>query len=375
MWICTVYVLQASAAKPLHTELNIKFERLGLRFLRRMVTHDNKSTTRLVSEVMLYGLSVEGTVSNEVLIQGRLEGIRAIDLTTVGRKFSNILIMGTGSGLTHETTPTLENTSDNCLSFLVSRSPRPLNSITPSLQFDVHLSVFVPTIQYTHSINFIYEMELFISKFKSYSAFVSDSFKTAAVGVAKGLVSNDSKLVKGLSKIQQSLGRSVSHDQPSFTTSEDLSDIEECNGETVPINQAKDRIFFNFSVQSPVIVVPSSLKKDNCLVAHLGEIAVSNEFIGCSSSRSMLDRLTISVTRVSLHATRDEGSRIQLLSSGSSLTVSGKCFKVLRETSAMLQVHTHARTHTPTHTPTHAHTHTHTHTGGQEIRDGGTRWR
>ncbi len=351
---------------PLHTELNIEFERLGIRFLRRM-SPSNELTTRLVSEVMLYGLSAQGTVSNDVLIQGKLEGIRITDLTTIGKKFPNILLMGTSSGLTQEATPTNEQSPNNCLSFHVNRSPRPLNSIMPNQQFDVHLSAFVPTIQYTHSVNFIYEIELFISKFKSYSAFVSNSFKTAAVGVAKGLVSRDSKLVKGLSKIHSSFGQSQSQDQPSFT-SEDLSDIKEWDSEDASITQSKDRIFFNFSVQSPVIIVPSSLNKDNCLVAHLGEISVHNEFIGSngavesSVSGSTLDRLTISVTRVSLHATRDESSRQQLLHCGSSLTgSSGKCFKVLRETSAMLQVHSHILSHTHTltytHTPTHPHLH------------------
>ncbi len=315
-----------------------------------MPSHNQQQVfTRLVSEIMLYGLAVEGTVSTDVLIQGKLEGIRITDLTPVGKKYSNILLMGTGSGLTQETTPTTEDPAKNNLSFSISRSMRSMNSIQLSQQFDIHLGAFVPTIQYTHSVNFVYEMELFVSAFKSYSTVVSNSFKTAAVGVAKGFVSKDSKLVEGLSIIHSSFGRSMSHEHHSFIL-EDLSDTEDFDGEDIPINQSKDRIYFDFSVQSPVIVVPSSLKKDTCLVAHLGEITVSNEFIAPSkgvvslstaSPSAVVDRLTISVSRVSLHATRDEGSRHQLLSceSEGNLTAgSVKCFKVLRETSAMLQV-------------------------------------
>lgn len=306
-------------------------------------------STRLVSEIMLYGLAVEGTVSTDVLIQGKLEGIRITDLTSVGKKYSNILLMGTGSGLTQETTPTTEDLAKNDLSFSIGRSLRPMNSIQLSRQFDIHLGAFIPTIQYTHSVNFVYEMELFVSAFKAYSTVVSNSFKTAAVGVAKGFVSKDSKLMVGLSKIHSSFGRSKSHEHHSFI-SEDFSDTEDFDGEDISINESKDRIYFDFSVQSPVIVIPSSLKKENCLVAHLGEITVSNEFIvpsrvavssSTASPSAVVDRLTISVSRVSLHATRDEISRHQLLSFGSEGILSPgsvKCFKVLRETSAILQV-------------------------------------
>ena len=292
-------------------------------------------------------------MGTDVLIQGQLEGIRAADLTPVGKKYSDILLMGTGCNLTNEATPT-KNSSDDpaktSLSFSVSRSLQPMSSPLLSQQFsDVHLNVFVPTIQYTHSVNFVYEMEIFVSEFKSYSTIVSDSFKTAAVGVAKGFVSKESQLAKGLSKLHLSFGRSLSQTHQSFT-SEDFSDTEEIDA-GVMTSRSKDRLYFNFSIQSPVIVLPSSLKKEDCLIAHLGEITVSNEFIPPQDAppsdenpaipSSAIDRLTISICRVSLHATRDEESRRDLLSgcvNDSLLLRSSKCFKVLKETSAMLQL-------------------------------------
>ena len=337
---------------PLHTELNVKFERLGIRILRKLTEAEQTpfSSTRVISKITLYGLTVEGTVGTDVLIQGQLEGIRAADLTPAGKKYSDILLMGTGCGPNQEATPT-KNPSDDpaktSLSFSISRSPQPMRSPMLSQQFsDVHLNIFVPTIQYTHSINFVYEMEIFVSEFKSYSTMVSDSFKTAAVGVAKGLVSKENQLAKGLSKLHISFGRSLSQAHQSFT-SEDFSDTEEIDAGELP-SVSKDRMYFNFSIQSPVIVLPKSLKKEDCLIAHLGEIAVSNEFISpqeeptsFAPSSSTIDRLMISISRVSLHATRDEGSRRDLLSgcvNDSVLSRSGKCFKVLKETSAMLQV-------------------------------------
>lgn len=358
----------AQLLKPLHTELSVKFEQLGIRMLRRTTSHDAHlqmpqgkeamSATRLISEVMLYGLTAEGTVSTDVLFQGKVEGIRITDLTPAGKKYPDILLMGASSGLEQRAMPSHDpdiDTAKQSLSFSISRSPRPSTSLHSQLtqQFsDIHLSAFVPTIRYTHSVNFVYEMEIFVSEFQAYSSLVSRSFKTAAVGVARGFVSEESQLAKGLSKLHVSFGRTLSHNCPSFS-SDDLSDSDEIDaGEPVGSN---DRIYFDFSVQSPVIVLPSSLKKDDCLIAHLGEITINNEFINpqepnttsfsdsfSAPSVNLTDRLTISITRVSLHATRNNESRKQLLSGqipkDAHLSSSKKCFKVLRETSAMIQV-------------------------------------
>ena len=313
------------------------------------------SATRLISEIILYGLTAEGTVSTDVLFQGKVEGIRVTDLTPAGKKYPDILLMGAGSGLEQRAVPSHDpgiDTAKQSLSFSISRSPRPLNSLHSQLTqhfSDIHLSAFVPTIRYTHSVNFVCEMEIFVSEFQSYSSLVSKSFKTAAVGVARGFVSEESQLARGLSKLHVSFGRTLSRNCPSCS-SDDLSDSDELDaGDPVGSN---DRIYFDFSVQSPVIVLPSSLKKDDCLIAHLGEITISNEFVNpqepnttsfsesfSAPSLNSIDRLTVSITRVSLHATRNEESRKQLLSGQNpNLSSSKKCFKVLRETSAMVQV-------------------------------------
>jgi len=286
---------------------------------------------------MLYGLLINGTISTDVLIKGNLDGVCVTDLTLTGKKYSNIISMGTKFDKTQET-------DENILSFSISRSYRSKNLLLSELYSDVHLKVFVPSIIYTHSVNFVQEMEIFISEFRSYSKIVTESFKTAAVGVAKGLVSKESQLARGLTKLHMSFGQSLMKPHQSFN-SDDFSDYDETDLPTTP-TKTKDQIYFDFSINSPVIILPSSLKKEECLVAHLGQIAINNSYMYVDSNNSdvqetVIDRVCVEISRVSLHATKDLKSRTDLLSCSqehSILSQNPKCFKVLRETTAKLQV-------------------------------------
>lgn len=380
----------------------MQFERLGIRLLRRKSSSKKKkqpspfassgllhssaanatispTAARLIAKIMLYGLSVQGTVSADVAIDGRLEGVQVTDLTPESKKYADIVHLGVGGGeLSHGTKPSSVSEFDDvnrqqqqqqrqALSFSVSRSARPLTSPSSSSgsatpPSDVTLRLSVPAIHYTHSVNLVYEMEMFVSDFKFYSSKLTDSMRSAAFGVAKGFVSKESHLAKGLGKLHSSFGYTSTSRAANLSTlpPEDSIEIEEIDGEAEAKKVPPDRIFVKILVQSPVIVLPSSLDQDKCLVAHLGKIVVENEFIPeelatqqtdinqslnttsfyLDRSSPEVERLTLTVSNISLHATQSKVGRDWLEAALSEELSSSpeSCFKVLKESSISVQI-------------------------------------
>ena len=313
---------------------------------------------------MLYGLSVQGTVSTDLTIDGRLDGVQVMDLTPQSKKYANIVLLGVGgesSSARHASVSGLDHEQPQALSFSISRSTRPLASITSSSGVsppsDVTLRLSVPAIHYTHSVNFVYEMEMFVSDFKFYSTILTESMRSAAFGVAKGFVSKESHIAKGLGRLHSSFGYSSSRTNLNVPQDE-VIELEEIDGGVAP--KLPDRIFLKISVQSPVIVLPSSLEQDKCLVAHLGKIVVENEFIPeeeCTSQTNVnqslnttsllldesspeVERLSLTVSNISLHATHSKEGR-EWLEAAQSEELSSppdSCFKVLKESSISVQI-------------------------------------
>ena len=373
--------LQEQSKFQLHTEVKVHFERLGIRLLRRRLTLKRESalsastpasTARLVAKIMLYSLAVQGTVSSDVAIDGRLDGVQVTDLTPQSKKYSNIVLLGIHEdGESCFTTRRgsasgLENRDQQALSFSISRSARPLTSVsrTATPPSDVTLRLSVPAIHYTHSVNFVYEMEMFISDLQFYSSKLSDSMKSAAFGVAKGFVRKESHLAKGLGRLQSSFGYTSSRNSLGVLPQPDETGSGECDKIDGEVSRkVPDKIFLKFSVQSPVIVLPNSLDRDRCLVAHLGKIVVENEFIpeelvstttqtdinqSLSMTSSLLlnqsshevERLTLTISNISLHATQTKEGRewLEAARSEELSTSPSSCFKVLKESSISVQI-------------------------------------
>ena len=395
-------LMPLTAQEPLHTEVKVTFERLGVRMLRRVEEVQQPVATYKIStgqkpplssiesekgcvscffaSIMLYGLIAEGIISADISISGKMEGVQVKDVTPKGRNYSNILVIrvdgeeGCGGedrrGKT-ERKKLEESTADGfrlsqCLSFSLHRSSRPLvtsngssspSTQVPGIKHDVHFSAFVPAIHYLHSINFVYELELFVKDITS----ATTSFRNAAVGVAKGLVGQQSKLTKGLSRLHSSFGH-VSTKSASRTDSiVDGEGGEEETDTDMPVELRGSRFFFNVSIQSPVIVLPRSLTSEECLVAHLGEIKAWNDYIIGSSPTmeseieivtpespsftvcgpASMERVAVSVSNISLHATRTRESRRELEASGGDRAKLDDCCKVLKEMSLSLQIDRH----------------------------------
>lgn len=355
----------------------MSFERLGVRLLRKADTPLPSSTkprpstpsrdvgtgSFLVASFMLYGLSAEGKASTDISILGRLEGVHVQDISPVGRKYPDILVIGVGEE-PHPLKPVGEEPHTlkpaHCLSFSITRCPGSSISLPgspPHGHTDVHLSAFVPAIHYLHSVNFVYEIERFVSEFIKY--FNAAVIKSAAVGVAKGLVRQESQLAKSLSRLHTSFGHAQMTPPPEDAGGEEEGDVPEDTDPRLPFRFGGNKLYFDISVQSPVIVVPSSLSKEDCLVAHLGEITAKNEYISypyadstalvseelvtssippSTSTPPSIERVVLTVSNISLHATHTEESRLELESFSPGQRYPQHCSKVVRETSMVIQV-------------------------------------
>ena len=316
---------------------------------------DRPPTAQFIASIMFYRLGIEARVSAETSLEGRLEGVEVVDLTPMGRKYSNVLSMGAkvmaDTGSVREEgegrASTYPDVVPESLHFSIHISPRADDVLVSSTANDAHLTLLVPAIHYTHSVNLLYELELFVSELQVYSSIVMDSFSSAAVEVARGLVNERSQIAEQLGKLSTSLGPrgNIPTMQASAT-----AEMESTDG-PLPFS-GSDQLYLNISVQSPVIVLPSSPHSESCLVAFLGEITVQNQFLftGDStkdvlsstffSSLSDTERLSLRISNMSLHSTRDERIR-QALVSGENREegkVGGSWCKVLKETSVVVDI-------------------------------------
>ena len=197
------------------------FERLGVHMLRRVrpskrrcghgrSQREKQASAQLIASIMFYRLGIEAHMSWEMSLEGRLEDVEVEDLTPLGGKYCKILSMGTGKGVIkadegqrregeerEREIGSLDGSGHpRSLHFSVHINPRTSVLLVSSAANDVHVTVSVPAVHYTHSINLVYEIELFISEFQHYFSAIMESFSSAAVGMAKGLVKERSQIAK-----------------------------------------------------------------------------------------------------------------------------------------------------------------------------------
>ena len=334
--------------------MKLEWDRLDILIVRRRTKKPSPAMpgqvvagAHRVGKVALVGLGVDGWFCSDTHIQGKLGGIHVEDLSPAGKKYRDIVSMGT-EGFAHKTVSDpieagcFSTNHLDSLSFSIQRSRQPQPASSGPL-YHIVVSVSMPSIYYTHSVNFIYEIEEFISDFKFYSGQLSESVRKAAVGVARGLVGQKSHLAEGLDKLAF-LGPAK--------TSMSLDDEKEVDVVDGAVPVAENHLFYNISIQSPVIVVPSSLRGEDTLVAHLGEISLQNQFPLTFDDFSSLcpgiaqvpqtERIVLKVTNMSLHASHDRESREWLVSTTTPTSRGASCpgrwSKVLKETSAELQI-------------------------------------
>lgn len=337
--------LDAMPTTPVISELSVEFEKLCVKLLRRsnpILSSSSVSTCPFIlsASIDFEGLGIEATVGNEILIEGHLEGAMVRDLTEDGQTYSLIVSVGKcrdGRNIDMITTMVTSLNSllkpSEVISFQLKRVPR-------GSAHDVFVSAHIPSILYTHSVNLVRELEMFFVEFKQYVTTLSSSVKSAAIEVAKGLVSDESHLALGLNRLSSTLGGA--------TLQRDTSIEDEANdGDKV---SSVDRVLIDILVMSPVIVIPSSRTSSDTIVAHLGEISVKSSYMSlshgressvirdCALSSSEIDRLAVKISNMSLNASHDAASLDWLKQDSTEGFCTGQWSQILKETSFELVI-------------------------------------
>lgn len=160
----------------------------------------------------------------------------------------------------------------------VSRSSSPcLDSAADTDAADcIKVSLKVASLCYTHSPATLHQLSQCVSEFKEYKSSVAKSLKNVASEVAKGMVAKRGDLSQtGLFGSNTSLDKyskyrsNISLDQTEVEYFENATFCEE-------IEKKSPKIILDASFDSPVIVVPKSATSSQVLVAHLGQISLSN---------------------------------------------------------------------------------------------------
>ena len=304
------------------------------------------------------GLGVQAKVGNEITIEGCLEGAMVRDLTQAGQKYPMIISVGKcreGRSIDMITSMLTSYSSlavpAEVFSFCLRRVPRttpPTHPTNIATVYDVNVTVRVPSILYTHSVNFVREMEIFTLEFKQYFTSISSSVKTAALEVAKGLVSDESQLVMGLNKLSSSLGGPLLSSRDAELSVDETIEVEE-DIDFSGLGDV-DRVLIDVLVHSPVVVLPSSMTSSDTIVAHLGEISLKNEYIsltrdedriasiGYELSSSEVDRIVLKISNMSLNASHDEASLDWLKQDCTNGMCAGRWSQVMKETSFELVI-------------------------------------
>lgn len=213
---------------------------------------------------------IHATLGSTITVEGSLGGLQVLDLTPEGVAHQRILSIGKDpltdpphvqrdllSSLTQEIYAmgtSKEKYMEECqaLSFQISRS----------LTANVSIKVRMASVWYTHCARFMQEISWCATEFKHYLKNLAKSIREKATDMALGLVQPRSDLALNMTaataseKCQTTPRRSVKSQEKPPT----------------PVDISLDII-----LDTPVLVLPRSSCSPQVLVAHLGQITVTNK--------------------------------------------------------------------------------------------------
>ncbi|XP_053397933.1 intermembrane lipid transfer protein VPS13D-like isoform X2 [Mercenaria mercenaria] len=289
------------------TELTADFNRLSVMMMRLDYSSGGKAARKVATATMSCA-RVQASIGSELSMSGSLGGFHVFDVTPENKRHRRLFTAGHDVCRESVLTPNISRTAnesepfdnDDNKAFSFSFS-KPLSNNgeayldSTNAEDTKKVSLKVASLCYTHSPRTLNELSLCVSEFKEYRTSVAQSIKSVASEVAKGMVAKRSELGLGQSSLYGSSSslegfggsRQKLNIAPEKAESEYFENMTFCEeAETV-----ETRIELDASFDSPIIVVPKNATSANVLVAHLGEITVSNT-VDKSQGHSFEDVLT-----------------------------------------------------------------------------------
>ncbi|RZC42308.1 vacuolar protein sorting-associated protein 13D [Asbolus verrucosus] len=232
------------------TELTFDFHRLNVLLLRGVVR-----------DGVLCGSKIE--------LEGSLGGLQVLDLTPEGHMHQRIISVGRDPLM--ETmhplyTMSMPQEDDRtAFSFKVVRSLEVIND-----KDIADVTIRMASLWYTHSPQFVMELQSCASEFKQYLSNLARSIRTAATDMALGLVHARAEALAQSLYMNARLSTSIYGSALSFS---------ECSS---PRRRRRSSSMepsgLDVELDSPVLVVPQASNSPKVFVAHLGKISISNKY-------------------------------------------------------------------------------------------------
>nr|XP_015839049.1 PREDICTED: vacuolar protein sorting-associated protein 13D isoform X1 [Tribolium castaneum] len=275
------------------TELTFDFHRLNVLLLRGVV-RDGVLCGKKICTATMSDAKIQATVDHKVEVEGSLGGLQVLDLTPEGQMHQRIISVGRDPLM--ETMHPLYTMSvpheDNRTAF----SFKVVRSLQTDAQDVADVTVRMASLWYTHSPQFVMELQSCASEFKQYLSNLARSIRTAATDMALGLVhARAEALAQSLymnARLSSSIyGSALSFSECSSPRKRRRSSSMDPSGyssarDTVPqtpYSPDDDDNFFidlrlDVELDSPVVVLPQASNSPKVFVAHLGKISVSNKY-------------------------------------------------------------------------------------------------
>lgn len=256
------------------TEITFDFHRLTVLLLRSSVK-DDMLIGRKVATLTITDARINANLASDILVQGSLGGLQVLDLTPEGQKHQRVISVG------HD--PLVEQHRN--LYMLVSQglydTPKDKNEVK-AFSFKFHqpntetfneqensklnLEIRMASLCYSHSVHFLAEVSACVSEFKQSVSNLAMSLKLTAAEMAVDLLHRGTE---GLAQTIYMSGSTSTSEGLSFNTVREVPDEEQLS--------LPSKVRFNALLESPILVLPRSSKSPQVLVAHLGQIEVSND--------------------------------------------------------------------------------------------------
>ncbi|KAJ8920133.1 hypothetical protein NQ315_011790 [Exocentrus adspersus] len=273
------------------TQLTFDFHRLNVLLLRG-VLKDGALYGKKICTATMTEAKIQANVSGRLEVEGSLGGLQVLDLTPEGYMHQRIVSVGRDPLLdVPHPLYVMGTDSKTAFNFKVVR-----NLTMTSDKDTADVTVRMASLWYTHSPQFVVELQSCATEFKQYLSNLARSIKMAATDMALGLVHARAEALAQSLSMNKRLPGSIYGSALSFSESASPSRRRRRSSSTehsgyasardtvpqTPYSPADDDEFIidlklDIELDSPVVVLPRASDSPQVFVAHLGKINITND--------------------------------------------------------------------------------------------------
>jgi vacuolar protein sorting-associated protein 13D len=283
---------------------------------------------RKVSSICLSELCLQASLGRQIEVTGSVEGVAVLDQTQQGWLHRDIFKIGVvpGREVATKTKDDEDDGPQRAFSFELTKQTDKNQSVEK-----VTVVAKLAALHYLHTRTFLNELQLCVSDFRHFTLELATSLRTAAAGMAMGIVGQKESLKGGIDY----LSKSFAGDTADETDGQFDDDTFDGIGEV----EISTKVYLHIDIGSPVVLLPRASDSGEMFIAHLGHITASNNFIHDDAEEEEMDRLAVTVKDMHLFSCHidttewEQESSMQL-----SLSSNVKQEEILHDTTLELEI-------------------------------------